>query len=485
MARVTHGGAYEARGRYFMRVTIAPGVRLPKTLPWVTAADWASHAPGGDTPCSCVACVRARDVQSLVTRYREAGADRAMLEALVSSASADDAEKLAAIRRAVDGFCAGKVQKAKPASDIVTFRSFAERWTSGELHRLYPDHVTKKASVDDDTERLAKYVYPTAQDVPIASFTRAHADRLMTELPGTLRPATRRHVAQVINRVLRLAVFAEEIPHSPLPPGWLPKAQKDALAKESLLPSEENQLLAAGENLVPLRYRVLYGFLHREGTRKGEAAALDWTDIDLKNGTVSLDENKTNRPRSWVLSPDVARMLLRWRAMHGGPKAAGPVFVGIDWEKLAPHYRAHCAAAGVDRARLFQRKKNKLRLRAHDMRAFFVTSSLIAGKDVMFITDRTGHTSLGMVRGYERDARRWRELGEAEPVAVDTAIPEFAAASVAVEAAAMVEEPPQKYDVSTGKWTGRGSNPHALRRRNLNPLRMPISPPVPGDPSAN
>jgi hypothetical protein len=40
-----------------------------------------------------------------------------------------------------------------------------------------------------------------------------------------------------------------------------------------------------------------------------------------------------------------------------------------------------------------------------------------------------------MLRTYERDARRWRELGEA-PVDADAAIPEIAAAKVAANAAA-------------------------------------------------
>jgi hypothetical protein len=39
------------------------------------------------------------------------------------------------------------------------------------------------------------------------------------------------------------------------------------------------------------------------------------------------------------------------------------------------------------------------------MRAFFVTAAMYAGKDALWITDRTGHTSLGMLRTYERDVR--------------------------------------------------------------------------------
>jgi hypothetical protein len=153
------------------------------------------------------------------------------------------------------------------------------------------------------------------------------------------------------------------------------------------------------------------------------------------------------------------------------------VFVDIAWEKLAPLYRSHCEAAGIKRERLFQKKANKLRLRAHDMRAFFVTAGMFDGHDALWITDRSGHTTLGMLRTYERDVRRWRELGE-RPVDADVAIPEFAAAFAAAKRGSNSGGAPRRGSANTRKCTGRESNPYALRRRNLNPLRLPVSPPV-------
>jgi hypothetical protein len=82
------------------------------------------------------------------------------------------------------------------------------------------------------------------------------------------------------------------------------------------------------------------------------------------------------------------------------------VFPGVRWDKLAPIYRAHCEAVGITRARLFEKKTNKLRLRAHDMRALFPTAGMFAGKDALWLTDRTGHTTIDQLRTYERDVRR-------------------------------------------------------------------------------
>jgi hypothetical protein len=109
---------------------------------------------------------------------------------------------------------------------------------------------------------------------------------------------------------------------------------------------------------------------------------------------------------------------------------------------------------GITHARLFEKKANKLKLRAHDMRAFFVTAAMYAGKDALWITDRSGHTTLGMLRTYERDVRRWRELGES-PVDADTAIPEFAVAFTAAKRGSNSGERDRRGSSTSRKCTGR------------------------------
>ncbi len=445
MPRQATGGAFESRGKFFARVTIAPKQRKAVLV----------------TTCKSLgeAETRAEQIQDLVDRLRETGHERG-IDTILTTAAIQDAEGMRKIARIVERVIAGKEPPPWDRPLVLggeTFKTFAGKWTSGDLARLYPDHIEVKASVQDDIERLKKHVYPHVEDVPLAAFTRAHADGVMAKLPATLKRGTRRQVAQLVNRVLRLAVFAGEITASPLPPGWLPKAPDvDALAKESLLPSEEEKLLDgrnnAGEVAVPLNYRVAYVFLHREGMRKGEAEHLTWGDVDLDRGLVSLDENKTDRPRSWVLSPGVAVVLAAWKKKNRKTKASDPVFVDVAWDKLAPAYRGHCEAVGIDRARLFQQKANKLRLRAHDMRAFFVTAGLFAGRDALWLTDRSGHTTLGMLRTYERDVRRWRELGES-PVDAALAIPELV--------------PPRSGSVAAASGGGGGSDDDKTNRKQL------------------
>ena len=77
----------------------------------------------------------------------------------------------------------------------------------------------------------------------------------------------------------------------------------------------------------------------------------------------------------------------------------------------AEHLRAHLKLAGVTRAQLFESNESRLAIRAHDLRATFVTVSLALGKTEAWITDRTEHRSSQMIYAYKRAARTYAELG--------------------------------------------------------------------------
>ena len=73
------------------------------------------------------------------------------------------------------------------------------------------------------------------------------------------------------------------------------------------------------------------------------------------------------------------------------------------------------------------RSETRRPLRAHDLRATFVTVALACGKGKTetWVSDRTGHTSSAMISRHRRKARTWTglALGALDPL--DTAIPEL------------------------------------------------------------
>jgi integrase len=78
--------------------------------------------------------------------------------------------------------------------------------------------------------------------------------------------------------------------------------------------------------------------------------------------------------------------------------------------RLAELLRRDSKAAGVDRPELFERTANRLPVRAHDLRASFITVALANDKSEKWITDRTGPTTSSQLRNYHRAARFVAEL---------------------------------------------------------------------------
>jgi integrase len=294
----------------------------------------------------------------------------------------------------------------------ITFDEFGKLYTSGGLAAMYPGHVKPKDTIDGDIQRLA-FMKPLVGDVALVDFQVEHGEKVLAAIPKGRSQATLRHYGQTLHHLLALAVYPGKILTAhPLPPGFLPKLGPTR-AKSFLYPEEDAALMACAA--VPRERRILYGFLDREGPRYGEAASLQWSDLDLDKGVVVLDQTKTDDPRSWRLAADVVRALEAHRDGHPDPSPSGRVFLDengapFEGKKLAARFRADLELAGVTRPQLFERSAERLPIRVHDLRATFVTLALAIGRTETWVCDRTGHKSSAMVARYKRPSRVAAEL---------------------------------------------------------------------------
>lgn len=279
------GNATCHRGKWYARISLGGGKRPAIPMPWCAIEN------------DVGANVRARVLADYSSRLRKAGTRDADVEKIIREGAAlnEGHPDLDELRGIVDEVCE-RAERSPVIRPSITFKAFAEKWTSGELHEQHPDHVRKKDSADDDAARLERYVYPVVGNVAIASFTAEHAEDVMRQIDEiarkqaaqrraksrsaaeargrayvppartdvALRPRTRRHVAQVIHRVLSLAVYpAKLIASNPLPRGFLPSVGTRK-AFSYVRPIEDAALLRC--TTIPLVYRVLYGVLAREGS---------------------------------------------------------------------------------------------------------------------------------------------------------------------------------------------------------------------------
>lgn len=362
------------------------------------------------------AMARASKLRDLSTVVRRLSPEEARI-ILTRAAGARSDATFEAIARAAQEDAGTPSRKARAP---VTFAELADEWTSGALHRRFPDHVAKKRTADLDGQRFA-LVNQTIGGLPIVEFRLEDADRAMSALPEGLSPATRRQYGQLISRVLKLAVYPCRLrKESPIPPGWLPSALSKR-AKSWLYPDEEAQLVASRD--VPMERRLLYAFLAREGMRVSEALGLRWSDVDLVRGTVRLDANKTDAPRSWALDAGVVRALRNVRPVDAKP--GEHVFLPPPGDKNAEVLREDLKRAQVTRSELFEGSAQRMKIRAHDLRGTFVTLAIANGKTEGWVQDRTGHQSSQMINRYRQAARMAHEVGVGTLVPMHLAFPEF------------------------------------------------------------
>lgn len=302
-----------------------------------------------------------------------------------------------------------------------TFQDLGELWTSGELHRLYPDNVKLKASSDDD-ERLLGWHYKTIGGVLLTEFATEHYWMAMRSLPPTaVRPMTRLHYAQVIAKVLRLAVFpVEAIPLYPLPvKNLMPVVVKGEIAFPYLFPDEDLALMSRVPATFPklqarvdadwyLVARAFFGVLNREGMRIDECLGMTWRLQDFRHGIINIGPRKNGLTGSWPAAEGTLEALEVLRERFGGE---GPFDRLPKDEKWAWRLRQMLLAAGQDRHALHHGGEGRRRLRGHDTRSTFVTLRLAQGWSEGKVSLRTGHMSSEMINTYRRQMESVRELG--------------------------------------------------------------------------
>ena len=419
MPRKATGSYYKSGELWYASVTLGAGSKGRKSIPLPAAKSEEQAA------------VRTALVNELAQKLRAAGlvgdAQRFLIEA-----GSREGKPLERVRRAVDALSKGELSPKRVALGDATFAEVAKMWTSGDLARDYKDHVKAKVLGNQDARKMELHIDPVVGHVRIKEFTLEHGEAVLAALPAALGNGSRRNVAKLVVRVLHLCVYPLKIiGHNPLPRGFVPKEAPDK-AKGCVYPDEDALLLGCAD--VWIGWRVYDGFKHREGMRDDEAKRCTWTDFDLVRGGVNLDKNKTRDPRAWALNPSVTRTIAAWRlyreSIEGPLPDDGLVFVSPKGTRIgvndAKRYRRHLERAGVDRAALFQHDESRQRIRSHDMRSTFITSSLANGRTETWVQDRTGHRDSRMVNKYRRTARTFAELGLGDLRPMAELIPELA-----------------------------------------------------------
>lgn len=367
-------------------------------------------------------------------------AGRALLLLREAALSASDPKKFATVERVVEKLCveAAAVSPPAVASAPFTFAAVVELWTSGKLYELDPDRV--KPQNERSRRQTVGYLAPFLPVLGSKAFpeiTDALIQQAKARIPKGLDPDSRRLYLSRLRSVFRYAVKPLKlIATVPEEIADLPRVKKRNLFW-FLYPDEEARLL--GCTAIPLAYRVLYGWLSRNGGRITETSKLDHGHLDLERGRVRIEASwaKTGRARFWDLEEDVLLAMRAWSVLDGSPTGEARVFHVPTRKSFSPwtvldRLHSDLLLAGIDRAELHVTTRGSRRLRSHDFRTGFCTLARRRGMPDTWIMDRSGHESVAQLEQYTKLARHADEQGL--PVwwaSMHEAIPELRAALAA------------------------------------------------------
>ncbi len=172
---------------------------------------------------------------------------------------------------------------------IKTFKELSHLWL--ETYKL----TVKPQTYDATVTRLNRHIMPTLGNMKVDKITASDIQMLINRLSKYYVNYTA--VRSVIRKVLQQGVLLGLIDYNPARDIILPRKQPNAKKKVKFIdPSDLKSFLEHLESSQHKRYNlyfdaVLYQLLLSTGLRIGEACALEWGDIDLKNGTITI--NKT------------------------------------------------------------------------------------------------------------------------------------------------------------------------------------------------
>lgn len=196
------------------------------------------------------------------------------------------------------------------ASTISTYEELARLWWDNHKHTVKPNS-------QDATRRLLEgHVLPLFGSYKLDKLTTPLIQSIVNKLAEETNkgePKAYLHYDKIhaLNkRILQYGVVMQAIPFNPAREVLLPRNnQKANRHKIKHFDNQElKKFLGYLDSLDSNKYRhfyevTLYKFLLATGCRIGEALALEWSDIDLKKGIISISKTlnryqETNTPKS-------------------------------------------------------------------------------------------------------------------------------------------------------------------------------------------
>ena len=211
-------------------------------------------------------------------------------------------------REAVNAFAAnGYSVKEKPT--ITTYRELVALWWESYKNTIKPNSQQSMEGI------VRLHIFPVFGDYKLDKLTTPIIQQQVNKWADKANKGEKGAYANysflnnINRRILQYGVTMQAIKHNPARDVIIPRKQQNKEHKVKFFSNQElKQFLDYLEDLDQSSYEnffdyVLYKTLLASGCRIGEALALEWSDIDLKKGTISISKTlnryqETNTPKS-------------------------------------------------------------------------------------------------------------------------------------------------------------------------------------------
>lgn len=313
-------------------------------------------------------------------------------------------------REAVNAFVAnGHTVKEKPS--ITTYRELVALWWESYKNTIKPNSQQSMEGI------VRLHILPVFGDYKLDRLTtpiiqqqvNKWADNANRGVKGAY--ANYSFLNNINRRILQYGVTMQVIQHNPARDVIIPRKQQNKENKVKFFSNQElKQFLDYLDSLDLSSYEnffdyVLYKTLLATGCRIGEALALEWSDIHLKNGTISVSKTlnryqETNTPKSKAglrdIEIDKATVLLlkqykkrqqvqAWQLGRSENIVFTPFTTKYAYAcTLRKRLQSHFKAAGVPD------------ISFHGFRHTHATIMLYAGIEAKDLQYRLGHSNISM-----------------------------------------------------------------------------------------
>ncbi|MCD8051909.1 MAG: site-specific integrase [Clostridiales bacterium] len=226
-------------------------------------------------------------------------------------------------------------QKAKEAAEAAAKAELEARTYTVErfVRELWlPEKMQTCAAstVDLHQRNLRNWVLPVIGDIRIDQVTPPMLSKIILDVQQAGRKAsTTLNIYHLLNNIFAAAEFQELISTNPVRRVKKPQPKKDDVRPDSekALTAEQLKIVLTASEEMPLIYTTIIRVLADTGIRRGECAAIQWTDIDWESGSINIDKQlvqakgegyhlantKTGKPRTVYLSKEGLHLLQRLR----------------------------------------------------------------------------------------------------------------------------------------------------------------------------